>query len=180
MKEITTSINTTVPHIQRDPGSSSSFKEPQQPLLLHSSLIISQTGLELLTFVNEKFNEEHRIWRYWNEDTYQDWVDALEKVQAFCVLRSDYFKAVPKYDQDLNQVGFYAPKCKPEDNQVEASEVQQPGGDTLFLDRHRVGLEAEPSHTREETQDGADISEREVLKIGTSSSEEGGSKLTRT
>ncbi|KAF9261294.1 hypothetical protein L218DRAFT_946118 [Marasmius fiardii PR-910] len=95
------------------------------------------------------------------------WVDALEK-------------AVPKYDQDLNQVGFYAPKCKPEDNQVEASEVQQPGGDTLFLDRHRVGLEAEPSHTREETQDSADISEREVLKIGTSRSKEGGSKLTRT
>ncbi|KAF9257475.1 hypothetical protein L218DRAFT_1017764 [Marasmius fiardii PR-910] len=161
VKEITTSINTTVPHIQGDPGSTSSFKELQQPLPLHSPLITSQTGLEFLTFVNDKLNEE-AIW--FGEDTLQDWVDALERVQMFCGLKSDYFKAVPKYDLDLNQVGFYAPKCNPEDNQVEASEVQQPSGDTIILDGQRVGLEAGPSHTQEETQDGVDGSEKEAFE----------------
>ncbi|KAF9255214.1 hypothetical protein L218DRAFT_950943 [Marasmius fiardii PR-910] len=175
VKEITTSINTTVPHIQGDPGLTSSLKEPQQPLPSHSPLITSQAGLKFLTFVNDKFDEEPWLCRYCDEDTLQDWVDDLERVRVFCGLKSNYFKAVPKYDWDLNQVGFYAPKCKPEDNQMKTSEVQQPGGGTLILDGQRAELEAGPSHSWEETQDGVDGSRKEVSKIGTYLSEEVGS-----
>ncbi|KAF9254533.1 hypothetical protein L218DRAFT_1009572 [Marasmius fiardii PR-910] len=172
VKEITTRINTTVPHIQGDPGSTSSFKEPQHPL--HSPLITSQAGLEFLTFVNDKFDEEPVFCRWCDEDTLQDWVDALEKVQVFCGLKSNYFKPVPKYRWET-QVGFHTPKkIKHGVGEVEASEVQQPGGDTLILDEQRVGLEAGPSHTQEKTQDGVDGS-KEVSKIGTYLSEEVGS-----
>ncbi|KAF9255216.1 hypothetical protein L218DRAFT_1036410 [Marasmius fiardii PR-910] len=173
VKEITTSINTTVPYIQGDPGSTSSFKEPQQPLLPHSPLITSHAGLEFLTFVNDKFDEEPEFCRYCYDDTLQDWVDALEKVRVFCGLKSNYFKAVRNYRWGRK---FYTPtKIKHGVGEVEASEVQQPGGDTLILDGQRVGLEAGPSRTQEETQDGVDGSKKEVLKIGTYLSEEVGS-----